>query len=197
MVDVLSDQANTFSFRAALGKYKAEVLRRAGLTISLLDDAPIPGANAETTASASKTSSVSFSDGRFVLMNDAGFRRIAQLAIKGLQPERGSTYFVVRDSIQAKGIEISLSAENELSLGGEGGVSKLFTAEPSIKLVRDEELIISSTFDEPLNVCIRAVRIDPVRPDGQQPQQVSENRNWTVTNISATSRQAAAIFQSN
>lgn len=193
LVDVLSDQANTFSFRAALGTYKANVSRGADLDISLLEDAPLPGASATTSASASRVSSVSFSDGRFVLMNDAGFRAIAQLALDSLQPEAGSTYFVVRDSIQAKGIDISLTADNELSLGGEAEISKLLTAKPGIKLERDEELTIKGTFAEPLNVCIRAVRIDPVQPGDQ----VSEGRNWSVTNVAATGRQAAAILQSN
>ncbi|MGS4948117.1 hypothetical protein ACVDG3_21845 [Meridianimarinicoccus sp. RP-17] len=192
LVDVLSDQAETFSFRAALGTYKANVSRGVDLDISLLDDSAVPGASATISAGTTNVSSVSFSDGKFILMNDAGFRTIAQLALDGLQPEAESTYFVVRDSIQAKGIDISLTVDNEFSLGGESEISKLLSAKPNIKLERGEGLIIKGTFAEPLNVCIRAVRIDPVQSDDR----VSEGRNWSVTSIAATSAQSAAIIQS-
>ncbi len=195
LVDQFSQQAETFSFKAALGSYIAEVSRSAGLNFSLLELPDAATADAEAKLAASKVSKVAFKNGQFELMNDAGFRAVADLAGETIEPVSGSEYFLVRDSIQAKGVEIKLSAENEASLGGEAKVTDLFSAKPNVKVERKEELTVNETFDDPLNVCIRPVRLEFIEPDNTQVVSgATESPLWRVTNIGATPNQAALIL---
>lgn len=189
LVNPLEDQAQVFRYLTLFGTYSATLGRGAGLKFTI-DDAVVSGTG-DIGGSSGQTTKVTFTDGELVQMTDAGVKLIADAAMADLDPVAGSTYFVVRDSIQAKGVDITLSRTDEAHLGGHAGLRNLVSADPSLSFSGDSDLVIKGAFAKPLNVCIRAVRIDPPEPGpvNAEPAPVSGSgplaARWNVTRIAA------------
>ena len=193
LVKLLMDQAETFKFRAALGTYTANLTRAGGLSFSL--DSQIDSVSGGVNAAATSTNSskVAFSDGQYVLMTDDGVAKLATAATKDITPVPGSRYFVVRDVIQAKGIDISITKTDEANLGGHAQVQNIVSANPSLSFKDEQALAISGTFDAPLNVCIRAVSLQPVA--SSEPTVVAEGgAAWEVTTLAAPAADVARLL---
>lgn len=190
LVNPLSDQAEVFRSKTLFGTYSATVGRGAGLKFAL--DTAVEGmsGSADVGASSTQTTNVTFTDGDLVQMTDAGVQKITEVATADLVPIAGSSYFVVRDSIQAKGFDITLSRQDEAHLGGQVGVRDLVSADPSLSFEGESGLVIRGTFPDPLNVCIRAVRMDPIAPvPGAEPAPVggpAGGAKWRVTTFAAS-----------
>lgn len=183
LVNDLSAKAPTFAFAAVLPSYDATLARGASLNISLLSGSGgLP--SAEASSSGTKTSHVAFGDGQFVLMQDAGIDALTKVILADLTPKAGSRYYVVRDTIRAKRIDIKISGKDETKLGGQATIAKLVGISPSVQFSREETLILSADFPSPLNVCIRAVEIVPqTASDGTTT--VTEGGSWRITTRSA------------
>lgn len=173
LVRDLRQQARTSTYQAALGTYDATVTRGGGLNFQLLRPISSVGGGADLSGSRTQTTKVSFADGQYSLMTDDDAAAIVEAAGGEFVPRSDSRYFIVRDAIQARGVEIKLTTGDEAKLGGEASVSELATSKPNFSLTRDENLTVSGTFEEPLNVCIRAMAVEPV-PEPSEPAPVSE-----------------------
>jgi len=179
LVSDLGAIAQTHVFAAALPVYDATVSRSVGLSFDL--KIPNPAiSNAEASAAAATTSHASFGQGRFVLMTDAGVASLLSEINGQVFPKPGSRYFVVRDTVQAKTVDLRFSRSDELRLGGQVTIASLLSGSPSLSLKRDSQLVLSASFDTPLNVCVRAVELIP-GPDGSEFSTVSESGIWTVS----------------
>jgi len=190
LVNPLSDQAQVFRYKTLFGTYTATVGRGAGLKFALDPAVGTIGGSGDISATSSQTTKVAFTDGELVQMTDAGVQMIADVATDNLVPVAGSTYYVVRDSIQAKGVDITLTRTDEARIGGRVALRNLVSADPSLSFAGDSGLVIKGTFPDPLNVCIRAVRIDPPEalPDTAEPAPVGgavAGVAWRVTTFAA------------
>ena len=192
LVNDLSARAPIFAFAAVLPNYDATLTRGASLNISLVSGSGgLP--SAEASSSGTRTSHVAFGDGQFVLMQDAGIDALTKEVLADLMPKAGSRYYVVRDTIRAKRIDIKISGQDETKLGGQATIAKLVGVNPSVQFSRDETLTLSADFPSPLNVCIRAVEIVPqTSSDGTKT--VTEGGNWLITNRIADSTVAARLL---
>lgn len=159
------EQAQTNVYPAAIGSYNATLTSGAGLTFSLSQASG--SAKADANRNSSETTNVSFDNGQYVLMNDRNEATLIATIIDEIEPRSGSRYFMVRDAIQATGVDITLSSDDELKLGGEASVLKIVTAKPNLSVTRQETLKVSGDFSSPLNVCVRAVEITLTRADDQ------------------------------
>lgn len=155
MVVDLSAKAKTSVFNAALASYDASVVTGGGLSFALAEST----VSGSASASSSRTSRAFFSQGNFALMADADEEALIAEIRSRITPRADNRYFLVRDAIQAKGIEISLSSSDEAKLGGEARIRSLLSAKPSIDITRSQSLSVSGTFDPALNVCVRAVEL--------------------------------------
>lgn len=192
LVNDLSAKAPIFAFAAVLPNYDAKLTRGASLNISLASGSGGP-TSAEASASGTKTSHVAFGDGQFVLMQDAGIDALTKEVLADLTPKAGSRYYVVRDTIRAKRIDIKISGQDETKLGGQATIAKLVGLNPSVQFSRDETLTLSADFPSPLNVCIRAVEIVPqTSSDGTAT--VIEGGSWLITNRIADPTVAARLL---
>ncbi|MBO9448553.1 hypothetical protein [Ruegeria sp. R14_0] len=161
------DNVETIEDVAALGTYSASVTRSAAFGLSLLADAgPVAsGAGVDASGGSSSGTTMKFSDGMIVQMEDRQEKAYLDAVQDEIRARPGSRYYFVRDAIQAKGVDIRLSAGDEAKLGGEAKVADLVSAKPNFEYKRTEKLEVIGTFDEPLNVCVRAVEIFET-PDG-------------------------------
>lgn len=155
MVVDLTAEARTSIFKAALASYEASAVTGGELSFALVES-PVGGS---ASASSSRTSKAVFSQGNFVFMSDFDEEALIASIRSRITPRAGSRYFMVRDAIQAKGIEISLSSSDEAKLGGEARIRSLLSAKPSVSITRSQTLSISDNFDPALNVCVRAVEL--------------------------------------
>lgn len=199
LVDMLSDQAKVYRAKTLFGTYTANLARSAGLKFTLDTAIEDISASGDLGASSGQTTKVSFTDGELVQMTDRGVNEIIRTATADLVPVSGSTYFVVRDSIQAKAFDITLTRNDQAHLGGQVGVRNIVNADPSLSFQGDSGLVINGTFPEPLNVCLRAVRMEPLLvaepAPGVEPPIVAEpapvggpveDVTWRVTTTAAT-----------
>lgn len=158
LVQDAREQAETVVYAAALGSYDASLSSSGSLDFSILGaDSPFK-ANVGTSSTA--TSKVTFRNGQFVVMSDASEAALKAKVIGSITPRSGSQYFIVRDSIQANGIEININSQDQMKLGGEAEVSGLISAKPGFELSKVNGLKVSGDFETPLNVCVRAVSLD-------------------------------------
>lgn len=192
LVADLGNSATTFVYGVVLPTYDATVDRSAGLEISLLAPGTAAPSGAASAASSS-TSRVAFTDGRYVLMNDAGVDGLVARINAEIVPKTGSRYFLVRDTIQARSMDLRISRQDEARLGGEASIAGMFRATPGVRLNRQETLSLVATFATSMNVCIRAVEIAPP-PDARDQPPVSEGATWQVTNRSASRADIARIL---
>lgn len=126
-------------------------------------------------------------------MQDAGIDALTKEVLADLTPKAGSRYYVVRDTIRAKRIDIEISGKDEAKLGGQATIAKLVGVSPSVQFSRDETLTLSADFPSPLNVCIRAVEIVP-RTANDGTTTVTEGGNWQITNRVADPAVAARFL---
>lgn len=183
----LSFSTRATEYPAALGGYEAVVTRGAGLTASLLSPvASISSGSMDGSISDVLTTKVAFESGAFLLLNDTQEDELIQFANENIRVREGSSYFVVRDVIQASGIRITLSNNDVVRLGGSASLIGLIEASPTFSVARDETLTIEGDFNDRLNVCIRAVPLSrsvPTTQDGE-PVVVSES-TWQLHNAVA------------
>lgn len=188
-------------YAAATGEYVADISSGADLTINLLQ--PI-GAVASAGISASSIngskSTVGFDSASLLLLSDSQAAEILKFATDNLRPVDGSRYFVVRDAIQARGININLSASDESKLGGEASVAKIVSIKPGVTMKREKSLTIKGTYSENLNVCIRPVLLEfitlPV-PGSEVPVSAGQTFSWTITDEIATLNETTKIITPN
>lgn len=155
MVMDLSAEAKTSLFKAALASYEASAVTGGDLSVAL-SESPV---NGSASVSSSRTSKTVFSEGNFAFMSDSDEEALIDEIRSRVTPRADNRYFLVRDAIQAKGIEISLSSSDEAKLGGEAKIRSLLSVRPSVSITRTQSLVVSDNFDPALNVCVRAIEL--------------------------------------
>ena len=159
------DRAVVSNYQAALGTYKASLATGGGLSFALSSiGAPKSG---EAGASSTQSTTMAFRDGRFAFMGDADESQFIQETRGQISVRPGSRYFFVRDAVQARGIEIRISSEDEEKLGGEAAIENLISLKPNFSAEREENLEVVGEFETPLNVCVRAVEIGAATVAGE------------------------------
>lgn len=194
----LSLIASPVRYPAALGSYEANLSGGAGLVASFV---PPPGSfgsiDASASAATSRSSRVSFSSGAFLLMSDSQETELLDYINANLKFVAGNEYFVVRDTVQAEGIEIEVSAEDEAKLGGALEIQSLISAKPDFNVERFERLVVKGNFAEPLNVCIKSVQIRPVEEATSSggPVAVSDASIWIFADRAAGPAEAESVLR--
>lgn len=173
LVADLSNEAVTYNYRAALGTYDASLTSSSGLEFALSPTASIAvGANVST--GSSSKSKLTFRNGRFALMTDSDEEKLIESLSGRVSTRPGSRYFLVRDAIQATGIDIQLSNGDEATLGGEIGVQRVVTLTPNARFQRTDSANVSADFEEALNVCVRAVEVTVPEGTPREPAPIVE-----------------------
>ena len=164
-------------YSAIFGSYNAEVTYKAGIVANLLS----PVGSVEAGVGSSRVSKVTFSNAAFLMLTDVQEEELLSTADRVIKPRTGSRYFVVRDAIRARGIDIELSASNEARLGGEATIANAVKLTPNLSLVRSKSLTIKGEFSSPLNVCIRAVELVPSEVAADEGVSAAPRRLWAVS----------------
>jgi hypothetical protein len=190
----LSSFAKTFKYSAVSPVYEASFSRSGGMIFNLLGTPST--ASADVNSVNSGTSRVAFSSGSYVLMSDETFDALLAQIEMQVTPKIGSRYFVVRDTIQASGIDIVISREDKTKIGGEAKVAKIIGATPSVDIQQKESLSLVKEFQGNLNVCKRPVEIQPSGKvsSGGSIEPVSEEIGWRVSKSVVSEREVSLIF---
>lgn len=187
LVADLSSEAVTYIYRAALGTYDAALTSSGGLEFALGPRATV-AARSEISAGSSSKSKLTFRNGRFALMTDSDEEQLVESLLGRISERPGSRYFLVRDAIQATGMDIQLSSGDETTLGGELGIEKVVTLTPNAEIKRTGSANVSADFDEVLNVCVRAVEITiPTAAPGEPAPIIEPNGASRIRYLSADS----------
>jgi len=152
-------------YLAALGTYKATINREANIVANLIEPlGPLSGAPAPSLTS-DRGSTITFNDGALLLLSDAQEQELLRTAETAITPRPGSRYFVVRDAIETRSVEIHLTSTDEARLGGQVGIANLISLSPTLSLTRGETVTVKGDFENPMNVCMRAVELVSVASD--------------------------------
>lgn len=175
------NRAETAEYSAALGSYNATLTSASSLSFALA-----PGgtsAEGNTSQSRSNTTKMSFKNGSFVLMDDQNETALLSIISGEIDRRPNNQYFMVRDAIQANGVQIILNSTDERTLGGETSVAELVSGKTNFTVTKVENLEINGDFEVPLNVCVRAVEI-PIAPNvGDLVSPVIDNNDEQQTTV--------------
>lgn len=190
-VSLLTDQVRVDRFPTELGTRTAARVRGGGLKFQLGPQISGVTGGVDASASASRNTLVTFIGSDLVQMTDAEATNMVSLANAGLTPVSDNSYFVVRDVIQARGMEIKLSSADKASLDADVGVGQIGTVAPNFTVDDSSGLDLKGVFDPPRNVCMRAVSFVPVS-GGQDV--VSGGTRWELTEEFAPAADIAAVI---
>jgi hypothetical protein len=190
LTEDLSLETNPKRYTAATGEYIASV--KSGLDIQIALTHPLGSLNSagvSVTASSGTNTTVAFTDASLLLLTDQQTQALLSYATQNINPSSGSRYYIVRDALQAKGIDIKLSSADESKLGGEAKIEGIVSAKPGFSLVRGQSLTIKGTYPDPLNVCIRPVLLeflDSPAGGAAEPVNDAQSFSWRVSDFVAS-----------
>lgn len=190
LTEDLSLETNPKRYAAATGEYVASV--KSGLDIQVALTNPLGTINSVgvlATASSGTNTTIAFSDASLLLLTDQQTQTLLSYATQKISPSSGSRYYVVRDALQAKGIDIKLSSADESKLGGEAKIAAVVSTKPGFSLVRGQSLTIKGTYPDPLNVCIRPVLmefVDSPVSGAAEPASDTQSFSWRVSDFVAS-----------